>query len=197
MIKSAPLYELANIQPSYVARDEIPMNSENENVRILTIRDLVQSHTLNWHNLPSGSIPADWFVHCLRPGDVVLPSRGERYYATSFEGADRPVLPSGYLNLIRVGRDLLPDYLAWYLNRASTQERLATLLTGTNIKALNKASLKELSIEVPSLALQRRIAGIDGISRRIAQLRNRLNEVERAESQYLTEHLFETKGALT
>lgn len=189
-----PLATLAQVHTAVVFRDQAPQEAEYGNVRALAIRDLVSSKPLQWHELPKMVVADKYRTHCLQPGDVVLPSRGDYYKACLFTGADLPVLPVGQLNVIRPMGDCDAAYLVWYLNLRSTQARISPLLTGTSIKALTKASLVSLEIEVPPLPKQLRIADLDQITKRIVALRHRLSELDEAEATYVTKQLLNGGG---
>jgi len=149
---------------------------------------------LSWSDLPRATIPDRHLEHCLRSGDVVLPSRGDHYKAWFFGGAEEPVFPVGQLNVITPGPGLDGRYLAWYLNQSSTQTRLRLILTGTSIKALTKAALLTLDIDVPALSKQYRIAELDHTSERIVSIRHRLNELDSIETAFLTGQLLKAKA---
>lgn len=183
---AAPLSTFAQIHTAVVFRDQAPQEDPDGNVRGLAIRDLVSSAPLRWHELPRIAVHAKYLAHCLQPGDVVIPSRGDYYKAWLYTGAAQTVLPVGQLNIIRSSDSLDAGYLVWYLNLQSTQARFAQMLTGTSIKALTKTSLASLEIEAPDLAKQRRIAELDQLAGRIVLIRHRLNELDGIEVAQLT-----------
>lgn len=189
-----PLVALAQVHTAVVFRDQAPQEAEDGNVRALAIRDLVSSKPLQWHELPRVTVAEKYHVHCLQPGDVVLPSRGDYYKACLFTGSDLPVLPVGQLNVIRPMGGFDAGYLVWYLNLKSTQSRISPLLTGTSIKALTKASLVSLEVEVLPLHEQLRIAELDQMTKRVAALRHRLTELDEAEASHVTKQLLNDGG---
>ena len=99
------------------------------NVRALAIRDLVAGKPLHWDELPKLQVPEKLLSHCLQPGDVVIPSRGDYYKAWLFEGAADLVFPVGQLSVIRPDPRLDARYLVWHLNEASTQKRISLMLS--------------------------------------------------------------------
>jgi hypothetical protein len=181
---------LTNIRTAYVFRSQVPQEDAEGNVRALAIRNLAGVRPLQWQDLPRIKIDDQLKGYCLQPGDVVIPSRGDRYRAWCFEGADEPVFPLGQLNVITPSCDLDPHYLAWYLNRASTQAKIALMLSGTSILALTKSSLQSLVIEAPEMSKQRLIADLESTTQRIALIRHRLNELDAEETAHLTDALW-------
>jgi restriction endonuclease S subunit len=189
-----PLFTLAQVQTAVVFRDQAPQEAAEGNVRALAIRDLVSSKPLQWHELPKVSVADKYLTHCLQSGDVVLPSRGDYYKACLFTGKDSTVLPVGQLNVIRPVAGCNAGYLVWYLNLKSTQAKISLMLTGTSIKALTKASLVSLEIEVPTLSKQLHIAELDQTTKRIIDLRHRLSELDEAETTYITKQFMNNEG---
>jgi len=181
-----PVGTIAKVHTAIVFRDQAPKEGPGGNVRALAIRDLVAGKPLRWHELPRLHVPEQHLSHCLRPGDVVIPSRGDYYRAWLFEGADDPVFPVGQLSVIRPNTQLDARYLVWCLNEPSTQRRIALLLTGTTIKALTKAALLSLEVEVLPMPRQRQIAEIDQTTQEIVAIRHRLNEIDQTEIAHVT-----------
>lgn len=186
------LASLVEIQTAVVFRSQPPQEASNGNVRALAIKNLAASEPLRWTTLPRVNLDNKYLGHCLRPGDVVLPSRGDYYFAWLFEGADEPVFPFGQFNIIRAGKTLSPHYLVWYLNQKTTQAKISLLLTGTSIKAMTKSNLLTLQVEVPSLFKQQEIAELDATTKKIIVIRHRLNELDKDETDYLTKKLLQT-----
>ncbi|KKL44291.1 hypothetical protein WR31_01765 [Burkholderia contaminans LMG 23361] len=177
---------MAKVHAAAVLRDQAPKEGPDGNVRALAIRDLVAGKPLRWHELPRLHVPERYLSYCLQRGDVVIPSRGDYYRAWLFDGADDPVFPVGQLNVIRPSPQLDARYLVWHLNEPSTQKRISLLLTGTTIKALTKAALLSLEVEVPPMPKQRQIAELDQTKQEIVGIRHRLNEIDRIEVAHMT-----------
>lgn len=189
-----PLAKLAQIQTAVVFRDQAPQEASNGNVHALAIRDLVSSIPIEWNNLPKVEVQEKYLAYCLQPGDVVIPSRGDYYKAWLYTGTTQPVLPVGQINIIRSAACLSAGYLVWYLNLKTTQAKLSLMLTGTSIKALTKASLSAVEIEVPDLERQQRIAEMDQLTRQIAAIRHRLSELDRFEVTQVTNQILNGGG---
>jgi restriction endonuclease S subunit len=180
------LATVAKVHTAVVFRDQAPQDGAEGNVRALAIRDLVAGKPLRWHELPRLHMPERYLSHCLQRGDVVIPSRGDYYRAWLFEGADDPVFPVGQLSVIRPTFQLDARYLVWLLNEPSTQKQISLLLTGTTIKALTKAALLSLEVEVPPMPKQQQIAELDQTTQEIVAIRHRLNEIDQTEIAHVT-----------
>lgn len=188
------LSDLASIRTAVVIRGQALQENANGNVRALAIRDLVASKPLHWQELPKVLVEERYLSHCLKPGDVVLPSRGDYYKAWMFKTADEPIFPVGQLNVITPYSELDAQYLVWYLNQRSTQTQMGKMLTGTSIKALTKTALMTLEVEVPPLAVQKHIAELEHTTQQISAIRHRLNELDKIEIDYLTNQILQSEG---
>jgi Type I restriction modification DNA specificity domain len=195
MKKIVSLKNLAEVHTAVVFRDGPPIEDQSGNARALAIRDLVRNRAVNWRELTQVRIDAKLLRSCLVPGDVVLPSRGDRYCAWHFEGADENIFPLGHVSVIRVNAALDSRYLSWYLNRSDTQAQITGLLTGTNIKALTKTTLLNIQVKVPTLEVQQKIARLDSTGARLVEIRSRINDLEMAEIAYLTDGLLDIEEA--
>ena len=60
------------------------------------------------------------------------------------------------------------------------------MLTGTTIKALTKAALLSLEVEVPPMSKQHQIAELDQTTQEIVAIRHRLNEIDQTEIAHVT-----------
>jgi restriction endonuclease S subunit len=181
--------EIASVRTAPVFRDQAPQPQAHGNVRALTIRDVVGERATNWSDLAKVQVEQRFLRHCLKQGEVVIPSRGDHYPVWLFTGADEPVCPVGQFNIITPGPDVAPLYLAWYLSRRETQLQIGQCAAGTSIRAFNKASLLMLELEVPSPEVQARISELYRTTQRVIALRKRLNAIDEQDTAYLTEQL--------
>jgi restriction endonuclease S subunit len=82
-----------------------------------------------------------------------MPARGINYPARIVPSLPGLILPTGQIHVIR-SSSILPSYLLWYLNRRSTQDKIATKLTGSTIQSLKKSDLSRIEVEVPPRHVQ-------------------------------------------
>lgn len=114
--------------------------------------------------------------HLLQPGDVLIQSRGQKFPAAV---VDQPIYGIAALGLyvLRPGGDVLPAYLAWYLNQPRTRAALRAVARGTYIPFLSANDLRESRVPVPAISTQQRIADIEQLRRRERHLADRLREL--------------------
>lgn len=134
---------------------------------------------------PDGSIDSDRLIRVmdrfgetalrLRPGDVLLQSRGVSYpvgFATEDTSGAVPISP---LCLIRPNSGQLDGaFLALFLAHPRTQQRLRAQAAGTHVPELTREAVANVEIPLPSLPLQREIAALGQLMRRERELLQRL-----------------------
>lgn len=99
--------------------------------------------------------------HLLRPGDVLFAAKGAKNFAAVFENHNKPAVASTSFFVIRLtGKNVLPEYFAWFLNSHSAQTLLKGQAIGTSIPSISKQVLGSLEITVPSIETQKAILQI-------------------------------------
>jgi restriction endonuclease S subunit len=92
--------------------------------------------------------------------DVAISSRGNFKSAMICTGG-KPIIAAGSTYLIRLESDeVLPEYLAVYLNSGFAQRQIKESLTGVVISTLLKKDLEAIEVIVPSMEQQKKIASL-------------------------------------
>ena len=179
--KTLPLGNIADIRTIQLFRDSSPEHDEDGNACAVSIRDLVASGPLNMASLVRINLTSEQTENCLKYNDILMPARGDRYPARLFDLHEEKVIPIGQINVISALKSVNGVYLAWYLNRKHVQQTLISMLTGSNIKSLNKSRLLSIQISLPERHVQETIANIQSIHARKMVLHNELMELEKLE----------------
>ena len=115
----------------------------------------------------------------LRPGDVLLQSRGVSYpvgLATKDTSGAVPVSP---LCLIRPdSAQLAGAFLALFLAHPRTQQRLRARAAGTHVPELTREAIANIEIPLPALRRQQEIAAMGRMMRRERELYQRLTAAQ-------------------
>lgn len=110
--------------------------------------------------------------HLLKPGDVLFAAKGTKNFAAVFENHNPASVASTSFFVLRLtGNLVLPEFLAWFLNNANTQEFLKANARGTGIPSIRKSVLEELEIPVPSIEKQRLVVQVAALALKEATLR--------------------------
>jgi|GEM_PF-4761125 len=170
------LDDIAEIASPLTFRGEFSQ-SQDGNVRLLTIKDLVSMNPLDVKalSLVQAAKPASRIS--IADQDILMPARGQNYPARIVTNVLETILPTGQVHIIR-SRSVDPQYLIWFLNRKSTQAQIASRLTGSTIQSLTKKELMKLKIEVPSREIQTMIGELNFLRLRREIARKELQNIE-------------------
>jgi restriction endonuclease S subunit len=144
---------------------------------VLQIQNVTDDGALNLNTLRSLRLRAIPEKSLLRGGDVLLSARGQRNLAATYEGdLPMPVVAASQFFVIKPKRrEILAEFIGWYLNQSPAQRHLLSNRTGSHVQIITKSVLEELPMDVPSLANQRRILQLHGLARREQKLSERLS----------------------
>jgi restriction endonuclease S subunit len=99
--------------------------------------------------------------HLLREGDVLFAAKGTKNFAAVYEKHNLPAVASTSFFVIRLfDSNVIPAYLAWFLNNPNTQALLKAQAMGTSIPSISKLVLEELEIPVPAIGKQKSVVSI-------------------------------------
>lgn len=148
---------MASISAGYPFRGKIDALPEGD-VAVVQMRNADPETGIDWADLARVELPRASEKAFLRPGDIILSTRGGRNFACCVDASRRRAVCSPHFFVIRLTRgSVLPEFLAWQINRKPAQNHFATGATGTHILNLKRAVVAELPVAVPSIARQRRI----------------------------------------
>lgn len=150
------IQEISNIQTGLFAKP-----SGTGELVYLQARHFDESGLL-LHSLYPDLMPEDVSEkHILKDGDVLFAAKGTKNFAAVYENRNMAAVASTSFFVIRITENqVLPEYLAWYLNNQSTQALLKGKATGTAMPSISKHVLENLEIPVPSIQTQKTILEI-------------------------------------
>lgn len=186
------LSQVCGIHSGYTARSRLELAPQG-GVPVLQLRDVSAGADVAVPEPLRYDLPAAERFQVV-DGDLIFRSRGEPNTAAVVRSAlAEPVVVIAPLMILRPDRrKLLPDFLAWSLNRPETQRTLSSEAQGTSLRMISVATLENLQIAVPDLATQKQIVEIDALGRREARL---LQQLAASRAQLLTTLLGEVAEA--
>lgn len=183
----ALLQDISTLRSGYAFRGSIkddPMGS----VRVVQLGDIDwERRRIDWDALPRVPFFSAASGHFLHTGDVLFVTRGRALKAIVVDTIERAVAAATFF-VVRVPSDVLPEYLAWYINSAPAQMHLAGCSRGSNLQTVTKACLGSLPVPVPPLHVQERIARADRLAFEEAQLLVALGEKRRTLADHVLLH---------
>lgn len=154
------LRSLADVQAGHPFRGSVPF-AENGNAYALQMRDLSPSGEVAWNGLLRTEVDASKPVQWLEAGDVVFVARGARNYAVCLREIPKPTVCSPNFFLVRVKTPtLLPEFLAWQINRTPAQRYLASNAEGSDQLSIRRPVLEAMPLAVPPLSQQHLIIAL-------------------------------------
>jgi hypothetical protein len=172
---SFTLQELAFVQPGYLNRERV-LSSPTGTHLLLQARDISQEGDFCLEGAVRFKPERKADLYRIARGDILLLARGQAHKAYFIDREMPEVLASNVFYIIRMFRDdVLPPYLAWYLNQPDIQAELDTASTGTGIGYIARGAVERLPVLLPPLQMQHRIIGIDNLWRRKKQLQQHLD----------------------
>ncbi|MFH7321534.1 restriction endonuclease subunit S [Desulfurivibrio sp. D14AmB] len=112
--------------------------------------------------------------YILRPGDVLYLSRGATTYPIIIEEVpDATVAPSTFF-ILTPRPNIVPVYLTWCLEQPQVEAQLAALRTGAGTPTIPRKGFMQITIPLPDLATQHRIADLWRLHNRERSLRQQL-----------------------
>jgi hypothetical protein len=118
----------------------------------------------------------------LREGDVLFIGKGSQHHAAVWPGSDEGTLASSMLYVIRPFPDLLPAFLAGYLNSTVAQAHFTTFRKTGTVNVVGRKALESLPMPLPTLAQQHKAIQLADAAQRTQFL---LNELSHAQQQLL------------
>lgn len=111
--------------------------------------------------------------YLLAKGDLLFAGKGTTYLCKVFD-LDIPAIASTTLYIIRLtSKDVLPEYLCWYLNQPSVMAAMKAQQVGSGTPLIRKQVVEDFEIPVPDIDIQRQIV-------ELAQLQTREKELYQA-----------------
>lgn len=172
------LSDLVELRAGHPFRGSVPAVADG-NAYALQMRDVSPDAGVAWRGLVRTELDTRKSPDWLQRGDVIFVARGMRNYALCMDEVPKPTVCSQYFFLLRVrssplSQALLPEFLAWQINRAPAQRYLASNAEGSDQLSIRRGVLEDLPLVVPPIEQQQRIVALGAAARRERQLLEKL-----------------------
>lgn len=135
------------------------------------MRDINKRSLLEMENLSrvSGILPKPH--HFVTAGNILFVVKGVNNYAVCIQEQLSKTIAAAHFFVIRIDRDdVLPEYVAWYINQPPAQAFLQERSKGTIGPSIDIGTLSELDVPLPFLEVQRKVIRIQELLRREQEL---------------------------
>jgi hypothetical protein len=169
------LDSVADFRTGYPFRGAIEP-AEGGAVAVVQIKDLSPSKEVAWDAVVRTELKGRRAPEWLKPGDILLVARGNRYYAVALENVPGSAVCGPHLYHVRLkdGAGILPQFLAWQINQPPIQRLLGQAAEGSNQLSIRRAELEGLPVSVPALVFQEHIVQLAATAERERALLNQL-----------------------
>ncbi len=131
------LNKIADIRSGYTFRGKVD-EKPGSGIRMLQIRDVRDNKIIQDRDLLEIEWKGNQNIPTIEQGDIAIIARGISNNAALMIGTEK-VVPSNQLLVLSVkSKEVLPEYLCWWLNRPSTQVILTGCHAGTSIPSISK-----------------------------------------------------------
>ncbi len=136
------------------------------------------------------SPPKFYEKYTVKTGDILFMSRGANNYAVLIDSVPDPTIAPLTFFIIKAMNNVLPEYLAWYLNQEMIKAQLNEIRMGVGTPMIPSKEFRELTIPLPPLTTQKKIAELSRLQMRETELLQDLMEETERLQQAIGRSLF-------
>ena len=176
VIQRCRLYDVARVQAGYLSRSRVRGSSTGTH-RLLQARDVSAEHGVRPDAAVRFHPKRNAELYRVTAGDILIFARGHDHRANLIEADLVDTLASSVFHIIRPRAGVvLPGYLAWWLNQPDVQAEIGAGSRGTGIGYVSRQTMEHISVKLPPLDVQERIAEAMRLRQRGLALQLQLNE---------------------
>jgi len=171
------LETLAKIQVGYQAKSSIQEAAQGK-YRLIQSKNFDSFHHLQSNSLITFLPDRKPETYSVSKGDILFQARGVVHFACCIDEELKDTLAAGSFYILHMkNKDLLPQYLAWWLNQAQAQSYFHSQTRGAGISFITKNALSRLKIHIPALSVQEKVIKIIRLAEHEQVLLDRLSSL--------------------
>jgi hypothetical protein len=176
-MKHLHLRAIAKIRMGYTFRGSLK-DAASGNTAIIQMKDASEEGILQTDAFARTQIDNFPEHYLLCPGDLIFRSRGLNTTTILIEQTMEQTICIAPLMFIRVlpNQLVLPAYLHWFINLATTQQKMNAYARGTTIRMISAESMEGLEVVLPTLDKQQKIIAAAELNRQIVLTQTQLAE---------------------
>lgn len=169
--------DIAEIQIGYQFRGRMETTPDGTH-SVIQIKDFDELQNIQTADLYKVNLKSDAERYIVNKGDILFLARGQRNYAFPIKDIPSNTIAASYFFILRlINKDILPEYIAWYIKQAPAQEYLHNIARrGTHMPIVPKSSFENMMIDIPPLGVQAKIVKLDSLLEKERYLQNKLQE---------------------
>jgi len=151
------LNSIATVNAGHSFRGKIP-EIKGTGIYVVQMKDIDNEYIINWKTVIETGLTERQSTNWLRSGDILFAARGQRNYAALVDGEinERQIVAAPQFYVIRLTQpNILPEYLAWYVNQPIAQKYYLANAEGSTTPSIRRQVLEGTPIVLPSLKQQK------------------------------------------
>jgi hypothetical protein len=164
-IKQPLLRDLCRIRTGYSTRRKVERINSQGNIELIQPADIAQGNKLmSTVKVANDFFPGSYQQHFLKSPSILITNKGIRFNTCLYkvDAMHPPAIATSGLFIIDNFDGLLPEYLLWYLGQSQALDYLRrSSQATTSIPSLSLSNLSKLTIPLPTLTTQEKIAVLD------------------------------------
>jgi len=158
-IKFVRIEDCADVRPGFSAKSAI-LNDPEGSLQVITAQHITKGEVYRYNEDHSLFIspPKFYEKYLVTAGDILFMSRGISNHAVLIESVPDPTIAPLSFFIIKPKRNVLSEYLVWYFNQDMMKGKLNEIRSGAGTPMIPSKEFRELSIPLPPLATQKKIA---------------------------------------
>lgn len=171
------ILDCADVRPGYSSKSAI-VNDPGGSLQVITAQHVTKGESYRYVDEHSLLITAPRFYekYLVTAGDILFMSRGFNNYAVLVEGVPQPAIAPLTFFIIRPKPNVIPEYMVWCLDQDIVKTQLNEIRSGVGTPMIPSSAFKDITIPLPSLAVQKNIASLSKLQRRERKLLQQLAE---------------------
>jgi restriction endonuclease S subunit len=160
-IKNVRIADCADVRPGFSAKSAIE-NDPQGTLQVITAQHIAKGEVYRYDKDHSLLItpPKFYEKYLVTAGDVLFMSRGISNHAVLIESVPDPTIAPLSFFIMKPKQNVLSEYLVWYLNQDMMKGKLNEIRSGAGTPMISSKEFRELSIPLPPLATQKKIAAL-------------------------------------
>lgn len=176
-IKYLRIQDCADVRPGFSAKSAIVNDSEGT-LQVIAAQHITKGEPYRYNEEHALLIspPKFYDKYLVTAGDILFMSRGINNYAVLVESVPSPAIAPLTFFIIHPKQNVLSEYLVWCLNQEVVKARLNEIRAGAGTPMIPSNAFREISIPLPPLTIQKRIAEIGRLQMLEKQLLQQLTD---------------------
>lgn len=165
-IDATALNDFVDLMVGYPFRGAIAAVSSGSTIAV-QMKDTDPEDGVSWAKAARTELPGRKQPNWLRDGDVLVVSRGSRFYAVCIDTPPQPAVcsPQFFHLRVRAGLGVIPAFVAWQINQPPFQRQLHQAAEGSNQLSIRQPVFGALTLNVPNVAEQQQIVALANAAR--------------------------------